>query len=137
MLDGFPRCRSGKASMLHQSAALDNVRPQPGYAAYIALTRQGTLGAMAVEYDFDPEDDVTSQGSSSTRFQYRTSAVHGPELLVDLPQAAGDAVPGPARGAVHGVHRLVHSAVILESVNYGPVTARKNNVGGVVGAGCR
>lgn len=57
----------------------------------------GIAGAMAVEYDFDPEDDVTSQGSSSTRFQYRTSAV------------------------------------ILESVNYGPVTARKNNVGGVVG----
>lgn len=57
----------------------------------------GLAGAMAVEYDFDPEDDVTSQGGSSARFQYRTSAV------------------------------------LRESVNYGPVTARKNNVGGVVG----
>ena len=35
----------------------------------------GIIGAMAVEYDFDPEDDVTSQGGSSARFQYRTSAV--------------------------------------------------------------
>lgn len=57
----------------------------------------GITGAMAVEYDFDPEDDVTSQGRASARFQYRTRAV------------------------------------LRDCVNYGPVTARKDCVGGAAG----
>lgn len=35
----------------------------------------GIVGAMAIEYDFDPEDDVVKQGSSSLRFTYKTKAI--------------------------------------------------------------
>ncbi len=35
----------------------------------------GIVGSMSVEYDFDPEDDLTKDGSRSLDFQYRTLAV--------------------------------------------------------------
>lgn len=35
----------------------------------------GLTGSMAIEFDFDPEDDITSQGSYSLNFQYLTRAV--------------------------------------------------------------
>lgn len=35
----------------------------------------GVIGAQALEFDFDPEDDVTDQGKSSLRFQYLTRAI--------------------------------------------------------------
>lgn len=35
----------------------------------------GIVGSISVEYDFDPEDDLTEEGSHSLDFQYRTLAV--------------------------------------------------------------
>lgn len=35
----------------------------------------GIVGSMSVEYDFDPEDDLTKDGTRSLDFQYRTLAV--------------------------------------------------------------
>lgn len=35
----------------------------------------GMVGSMSVEYDFDPEDDLTEDGTRSLNFQYRTLAV--------------------------------------------------------------
>ena len=35
----------------------------------------GITGSMSVEYDFDPEDDLTKDGTRSLNFQYRTLAV--------------------------------------------------------------
>lgn len=35
----------------------------------------GIVGSMSVEYDFDPEDDLTKEGTRSLDFQYRTLAV--------------------------------------------------------------
>ncbi|MCI8336996.1 MAG: hypothetical protein HFI72_07580 [Peptococcaceae bacterium] len=35
----------------------------------------GIAGAMAIEYDFDPEDDVVKQGKDSLRFTYQTKAI--------------------------------------------------------------
>lgn len=57
----------------------------------------GVAGSMAVEFDFDPEDDVTKNGSDSLKFQYLTRAV------------------------------------LRDSKNYGSITARKNDLGGIVG----
>lgn len=57
----------------------------------------GVAGAMAIEFDFDPEDDTARQGSDSWNFQYLTSAV------------------------------------LLRCVSRGPVTARKDCAGGIVG----
>ena len=35
----------------------------------------GVAGSMAIEYDFDPEDDVTKKGDSSMNFHYLTHAI--------------------------------------------------------------
>lgn len=35
----------------------------------------GIVGSMSVEYDFDPEDDLTKEGNRSLNFQYKTLAV--------------------------------------------------------------
>ncbi len=35
----------------------------------------GIVGSMAIEYDFDPEDDVVKQGKDSLRFTYQTKAI--------------------------------------------------------------
>lgn len=35
----------------------------------------GIVGSMSVEYDFDPEDDLTKDGDRSLNFQYKTLAV--------------------------------------------------------------
>lgn len=35
----------------------------------------GIVGSMSVEYDFDPEDDLTKDGTRSLDFQYKTLAV--------------------------------------------------------------
>lgn len=35
----------------------------------------GIAGSMSVEYDFDPEDDLTEDGTRSLNFQYKTLAV--------------------------------------------------------------
>ncbi len=35
----------------------------------------GLVGAMAIEFDFDPEDDVDRNGSNTPRFQYFTRAI--------------------------------------------------------------
>lgn len=35
----------------------------------------GIAGSMAIEYDFDPEDDAVKQGSGSLRFTYQTKAI--------------------------------------------------------------
>ena len=57
----------------------------------------GIAGSMAVEYDLDPEDDVTRVGTESLQFRYETRAV------------------------------------LQNCVNNGAVTAKKDDVGGVVG----
>lgn len=57
----------------------------------------GVAGSMAIEYDFDPEDDAAKDGKKSLNFVYKTKAV------------------------------------IRECKNYGDISARKDNVGGIVG----
>lgn len=57
----------------------------------------GIVGSMSIEYDFDPEDDLTVSGERTLSVRYL------------------------ARAVVHGC------------VNRGAVTAKKNQVGGIVG----
>ncbi|MCH4885968.1 hypothetical protein EZV73_00245 [Acidaminobacter sp. JC074] len=35
----------------------------------------GIVGAMAIEYDFDPEDDIVKKGNQSFNFKYQTKAI--------------------------------------------------------------
>ena len=57
----------------------------------------GIAGSVAIEYDFDPEDDLTESGEQSLNFEYNTLAM------------------------------------VLDCVNKGAVTAKKDNAGGIVG----
>lgn len=57
----------------------------------------GVAGAMAIEYDFDPEDDIVDQGKRSANF------------------------------------RFITRVVLQGCINRGPVTARKDCVGGLAG----
>ena len=57
----------------------------------------GICGAMAIEYDFDPEDDLTRNGESTMDRKYQTKAV------------------------------------LEQATNYGTVTGKKDDVGGIVG----
>lgn len=57
----------------------------------------GIVGSMAIEYDFDPEDDLTESGEQSLNFEYNTLAV------------------------------------VMDCVNSGSVTAKRDNAGGIVG----
>lgn len=57
----------------------------------------GIAGSMAVEYDFDPEDDLTKVGDKSLDFRY------------------------------------LARAVMLDCINRGEITGKKNDTGGVVG----
>lgn len=60
-----------------------NSEPAAGklYGAYNSgavqgdVNAAGIVGSMSVEYDFDPEDDLTEDGNRSLDFQYRTLAV--------------------------------------------------------------
>lgn len=57
----------------------------------------GICGAMAIEYDFDPEDDLMRSGENTIDRKYQTKAV------------------------------------LEDSTNYGTVTGKKDDVGGMVG----
>lgn len=57
----------------------------------------GICGAMAIEYDFDPEDDLMRNGENTLNQKYQTKAV------------------------------------LEDSTNYGAVTGKKDDVGGMVG----
>lgn len=57
----------------------------------------GIVGSVAIEYDYDPEDDLTKEGSRSLDFRYQTAAV------------------------------------VLDNVNKGMVTAKKDYAGGIAG----
>ncbi|MEI3060551.1 MAG: GLUG motif-containing protein [Oscillospiraceae bacterium] len=59
-----------------QSATRGKVLECANYGAVTADRNAGGIsGAMAIEYDADPEDDLLSSGKRSTRFTYQTKAI--------------------------------------------------------------
>lgn len=59
-----------------QSATRGKVLECTNYGAVTADRNAGGIsGAMAIEYDADPEDDLLSSGKRSTRFTYQTKAI--------------------------------------------------------------
>ncbi|MGN8874568.1 GLUG motif-containing protein [Pseudoflavonifractor sp. HCP28S3_F10] len=86
----------------------------------------GITGAMAVEHDFDPEDDITEVGEKSFDFRYETRAIlqecvnHGP--VTAKKDAAGGAVGRMDLGYVLGCE------------NYGFIQSTDGDyVGGIAG----
>lgn len=44
-------------------------------AVYADINGAGIVGSMAIEYDFDPEDDIKNSGKKSLNFTYKTKCV--------------------------------------------------------------
>ena len=65
--------QSDQADLSQSSGRLSNCRNTGAVEGDVNVA--GVAGSMALEYDFDPEDDLIRQGERSLDFQYQTKAV--------------------------------------------------------------
>ena len=87
----------------------------------------GIVGSMAIEYDFDPEDDLIREGERSLDFRYQTRAA----LLscVNIGTVTGK------ENYAGGVAGLMDLGRVNSCENYGTVTSINGSyVGGIAGA---
>ena len=87
----------------------------------------GIVGSMAIEYDFDPEDDLVREGERSLDFRYQTRAV-----------VASCANTGEITGKqdyTGGIAGRMDLGRVSGCENYGPVASTNGDyVGGIAGA---
>ena len=87
----------------------------------------GIVGSMAIEYDFDPEDDLIQEGDRSLDFRYQTKA------FVTSCINTG-AITGK-QDCAGGIVGLMDLGRVGSSENYGPVSSSNGDyVGGIAGA---
>lgn len=86
----------------------------------------GIVGAMAIEYDFDPEDDVAKKGKSSLKFRYLARAV------VRACTNKGEVIS--KKNYVGGIAGKMDLGTIIDSVGYGTIRSNDGDyVGGIAG----
>lgn len=86
----------------------------------------GIAGAMAIEYDFDPEDDVTKVGSSSLKFQYLARSV--------IRQCTNKGAVTSKKNYVGGIVGRMDLGTVINSMGYGNITSNDGEyVGGIAG----
>lgn len=73
----------------------------------------GIAGAMAIEYDFDPEDDITEVGEESYKFHYETRAI--------LQDCVNNGAVTSKKDAAGGVVGRMELGYVLNCENYGAV----------------
>ena len=87
----------------------------------------GIVGSMAIEYDFDPEDDLIREGDRSLDFQYQTKAVVA--SCINTGEITGK------QDYVGGVVGLMDLGRVSACENYGSTTSTNGDyVGGIAGA---
>ena len=87
----------------------------------------GIVGAMAIEYDFDPEDDLIEEGDRSLDFRYQTKAVV--RACVNRGGVTGK------RDYAGGVVGLMDLGRVSGCENYGDIASTDGGyVGGIAGA---
>ncbi len=87
----------------------------------------GIVGAMAIEYDFDPEDDIVKKGNQSFNFKYQTKAI-----LIGSKNTGTITSKKDYAGGIVGRMDL---GLIQESENYSQVSSDDGNyVGGIAGS---
>lgn len=90
------------------------------------LNTGGISGSMAIEYDFDPEDDVTKNGSKSLNFIYTTKAV--------LRQCTNYGAVEAKKNYAGGVVGKADLGSIFGGIGCGDISSKSGNyVGGVAG----
>ncbi len=86
----------------------------------------GIAGAMALEFDFDPEDDLVRQGEVSLRFQYLTHAV--------LRGCVNDGSVTGRKNCVGGIVGRADLGLVSACQNYGGVESTDGTMaGGIAG----
>ncbi len=85
----------------------------------------GIVGSMAIEYDFDPEDDLIREGGRSLDFRYQTKAVVA--SCVNTGEITGK------QDYAGGIVGLMDLGRVGSCENYGPVSGG-GYVGGIAGA---
>lgn len=86
----------------------------------------GIAGTMAVEFDLDPEDDVTEVGEKSLNFRYETRAI--------LQRCRNTGAVTAKKEAAGGMVGHMELGYLLECENYGPIeTTDGNYTGGIAG----
>lgn len=87
----------------------------------------GITGAMAVEFDLDPEDDIFKQGSRSLNFKYLTTAI-----LKDCINHGKITAKKDYTGGIAGRMDL---GIVYGCENYGDIESTEGDyVGGIAGA---
>lgn len=90
------------------------------------LDAGGIAGAMAIEYDFDPEDDINTKGKESLNFQYQTKAVLKDSLN------RGEVVT--KKDYAGGIVGRMDLGIVVNGENYGDVKSKTGSyVGGIAG----
>ena len=86
----------------------------------------GVAGAMAVEYDFDPEDDIANQGGHSLNYHFFTSVI--------LQGCVNEGAVTARKDCVGGSVGRMDLGVAVDCENYGPVESTGGEyVGGSAG----
>ena len=87
----------------------------------------GIVGSMAIEYDFDPEDDLIREGDRSLDFRYQTRAVVA--VCINTGEITGK------QDYAGGIVGLMDLGRVSGCENYGTVTSTNGDyVGGIAGA---
>lgn len=86
----------------------------------------GIVGSMSVEYDFDPEDDLTKEGTRSLNFQYKTLAV--------VTGCANEGEVSAKKDYAGGIVGRMDLGAVKTCESYGKVESSSGDyVGGVAG----
>ena len=86
----------------------------------------GIVGSMAIEYDFDPEDDLIQEGDRSLDFRYQAKAVAA--ACINTGEITG------RQDYAGGIVGLMDLGRVRTCENYGAVSSSGDYVGGIAGA---
>lgn len=86
----------------------------------------GITGAMAIEYDFDPEDDIQKENNKSLKFSYRTKCV--------IRRCKNNGEINSSKDYCGGIAGKMDLGSIISCENYGDISADDGNyAGGISG----
>lgn len=86
----------------------------------------GIAGSIAIEYDFDPEDDLTESGSRSLDFRYQTVAV--------VTDCVNEGAITAKKNCAGGITGRMDLGTVYACQGYGAVTSSSGDfVGGIAG----
>lgn len=87
----------------------------------------GIVGSIAIEYDFDPEDDIKSKGKSSLNFQY--------QILSIVRDSINKGKVIAKKNYVGGLAGRMDLGLIYNCENYGSIESTSGDyVGGIAGS---